>query len=169
MKRFALICLGICLEIPLFAGDPPVVRICGVKPNQGQVYLAVYASHQAFMKPDSAVYREILPATGDTVSFAITTLPEGDYALSVFHDLNSNRNLDVNALGIPVEAFGFSNNPRSFFGPPTFEQARVSLGEGAVVTIDLMSLLSKEEPAPEQKKMTKKEIRREKRKQRRHE
>lgn len=144
-----------------------MVKVCGMRPHSGQIYMAVYAGPKSFLKADSAIYREILPVEGDTVTFRITELAEGEYAFSVFHDLNGNRNLDVNSLGIPVEAFGFSNNPRSFFGPPTFEQAKVHLAGNTVIIIELMSLFPGENAVEEEKTMTKKERRKEKRKQRR--
>ena len=33
-------------------------------------------------------------------------LPEGEYAISLFHDENENKELDTNFIGIPKEAFG---------------------------------------------------------------
>lgn len=53
-------------------------------------------------------------------------VPPGAWALSVVHDENGNGRLDTR-LGIPREGFGFSNNPRIWFGPPSFESARFEL------------------------------------------
>jgi len=41
----------------------------------------------------------------------------GKYAVSVFHDENSNGKLDTNFLGIPREGVGASNNAKGHFGP----------------------------------------------------
>jgi uncharacterized protein (DUF2141 family) len=41
-------------------------------------------------------------------------------------------------LGIPTEAYGFSNDATGNFGPPTFEKAKFSVGKDATkVTINL--------------------------------
>lgn len=45
------------------------------------------------------------------------------YAIIVYHDLNANGKLDRNILGIPSEPYGFSNNPSTRFGPPSFDKA----------------------------------------------
>lgn len=50
-------------------------------------------------------------------------IPPGTYALAVIHDENMNGKLDVNALGIPKEGYGFSNDARAWFGAPTFAAA----------------------------------------------
>jgi len=54
-------------------------------------------------------------------------LPEGEYAVKVFHDENENKELDTNFIGIPNEAYGFSNNARGAFGPPNWKDAKFNL------------------------------------------
>ena len=39
-------------------------------------------------------------------------LPAGNYAVQVMHDENENNKLDTNFMGMPIEGYGFSNNPR---------------------------------------------------------
>jgi uncharacterized protein (DUF2141 family) len=48
----------------------------------------------------------------------------GTYAVSVYHDENSNDKLDTNFLGIPREGVGASNNARGHMGPPKFDSAK---------------------------------------------
>ena len=48
-------------------------------------------------------------------------VPPGTYAIAAFHDKNENEELDANMLGVPTEAYGFSNNARGTFGLPSFE------------------------------------------------
>jgi len=40
-------------------------------------------------------------------------------------------------LGIPSEAFGFSNNVKGLFGPPSFEKASFPFPHKKVITIQL--------------------------------
>ncbi len=55
------------------------------------------------------------------------SLPYGEYAVKVFHDENSNDELDTRMFGIPVEAYGFSNDARGTLGPPEYEKAAFKL------------------------------------------
>jgi uncharacterized protein (DUF2141 family) len=50
-------------------------------------------------------------------------IPYGKYAVTIFHDVNGDTELNSNFMGIPKEPYGFSNNPRAMFGPPSFEQS----------------------------------------------
>jgi len=44
------------------------------------------------------------------------------------HDLNGNGELDTNFMGMPIEGYGFSNNPE-VMRRATFEEARFELPE----------------------------------------
>ncbi len=68
-----------------------------------------------------------------TVSFE--DIKPGTYAINVFHDENSNKKMETNFIGIPVEGYGFSNNPR-LFGPPTFNKTKFIFKE-ATLTLDI--------------------------------
>jgi uncharacterized protein (DUF2141 family) len=54
-------------------------------------------------------------------------VPAGSYGVVVLHDENKNQKLDRNFLGVPVEGFGFANNPRVFLTAPPFQSALVNV------------------------------------------
>ena len=64
-------------------------------------------------------------------------LAPGKYAISIIHDENNNDKLDTNFIGIPKEGFGFSNNPRIMFGPPSFEKASFEINQAHVILIEM--------------------------------
>ena len=68
----------------------------------------------------AVLYAEIHPVTGNTATVRFDSLLPGPKAVRLFHDENSNGTLDTNFFGIPTEGYGFSNNPRSRFGEPSF-------------------------------------------------
>lgn len=79
-----------------------------------------------------------LPPKNKQVAFTIPDLAPGTYALAVIHDQDGNGKLSSNAVGYPVEKFGFSNNPKVYFSPPSFEKAAFPLGKTPIkVTISL--------------------------------
>ena len=55
---------------------------------------------------------------------------EGTYAVSVFHDENSNGKLDAKFMGMPREGVGASNNAKGHFGPPKFDAAAFRFSGG---------------------------------------
>jgi len=64
-----------------------------------------------------------------TADAVFDPVPQGVYAVAVFHDESMNGKLDSNFLGIPKEGYGASNNPRKRLGPPLFEQAKFSMNQ----------------------------------------
>ncbi len=65
-------------------------------------------------------------------------LPQGEYAVKVFHDENGNDDLDTRMFGIPKERYGFSNNAKGSFGPPEYSAAAFVLGsEKKQITINI--------------------------------
>jgi uncharacterized protein (DUF2141 family) len=103
--------------------EPPVlnVEITGIKDIQGKIMVAVYDSGEEFLG-HNAVASAILEVTGETVRGGVE-IPYGTYGISVFHDLDSNGELNTNLFGIPKEPIGFSNNSQGTFGPPSFKAA----------------------------------------------
>lgn len=104
------------------AGDL-TLEITNLKSSQGEIFIAMWDSAKGFPKDyNTAIETKIIKATNPKV--ILKNLKPGDYAIAIFHDKNSNQNLDTNSLGIPTEGFGFSNNPKLLFGPPSWNKAR---------------------------------------------
>ena len=98
--------------------------ISNIKTAEGNMMIAVYDDSQKFMGEDMVVgLSERVTQTGE-LKVVIKDLPFGIYAISIYHDENSNENLDANFFRIPKEPYGFSNNARGSFGPPKFEAAK---------------------------------------------
>lgn len=55
-------------------------------------------------------------------TIVIKNLTPGKYAFKYFHDENNNNKIDVNWLGVPKEGYGFSNNAKGIFSPPSFKK-----------------------------------------------
>jgi uncharacterized protein (DUF2141 family) len=67
-------------------------------------------------------------ATAGFQSIVFTDLPPGRYAIIAFHDENDNGRLDENALGLPTEGYGFSNDARGLLSAPSFDAAAITMG-----------------------------------------
>jgi uncharacterized protein (DUF2141 family) len=72
--------------------------------------------------PQAKTTRRMNANKGD-LKIVIQDLPAGNYAIASYHDENGNGKLDTNALGMPEEGYGFSNDARGTFGPPKFSEA----------------------------------------------
>lgn len=126
--RFLFLLAGLCLFQPATAQHLSIdVTVSNVKQKQGKMMIAVFDTPAYFLS-DKAVQTAIIPVTEiGTLRTTLADLKAGEYAISIFHDLNDNGELDKNFMGIPTEPYGFSNNARGSFGPPKFVDAKFSL------------------------------------------
>ncbi len=116
------------------------ISITGQNSNKGSIALVVFSSADGFpKKSENAVFRSFVKVQDFPLS---VKLKNGTYAISIFHDENNNKKLDTNFIGIPKEAFGFSNDVIGLMGPPTFEEAQFKvLNNNSSVTIKLKTFL----------------------------
>jgi len=90
--------------------------------KKGQFIVSLFDGPKSFLKEPVAT--RFLPATTTPRSVSFDGLCPGTYALSGYHDQNSDGKLNTNFLGIPKEPAGFSNGARGRFGPAKFDQAK---------------------------------------------
>ncbi|ALM08275.1 hypothetical protein SB49_11035 [Sediminicola sp. YIK13] len=113
------------------------IDVEGVASSEGRISVAVYNSSTGFLKFETVYRSDSTSAKKKKTNLVITNLPNGTYALAVFHDKNGNNKLDTNWLGIPKEAIGFSNAKMKMFGPPSFEDCAFNLKGDAQIHLEL--------------------------------
>ncbi len=106
------------------------VSISGANSDAGSIRILVFSKPSGFPDQVKQAVRSIsLAPKNGKASFKVTDLPTGTYAIGVIHDQDNNGKLSTNAVGYPTEKFGFSKNPKVYFGPPSFEKAAFVLGK----------------------------------------
>lgn len=105
------------------------VKIGGLKSDKGLVRVGIFSAAADF--PKKQLHGEAVEVKQGVATVVFKDLPAGTYAVSAFQDVNANKKLDTNAFGKPNEPYGFSRDPRSMFGPPSFEDAAVNVQDGA--------------------------------------
>lgn len=110
------------------------VEVHGIKQSKGEILVALFDKKEKWLR--DAIARKSVDARLGAVEVVFTDLPEGEYAISVLHDANSNGVMDTNAIGIPTEAYGFSNDASGSFGPASYADAKFKV-EGANKAISI--------------------------------
>jgi uncharacterized protein (DUF2141 family) len=103
------------------------VEISGFHSDKGKAMCALYSSADGFPgKAEKAVAKIKSDIAGGQAVCEFSAIAPGTYAVSVFHDENSNGKLDRNFIGMPKEGVGASNNAKGHMGPPKFDAAKFS-------------------------------------------
>jgi len=118
------------------------VKIDNIKNDNGDILIGLY--HDGHNFPRKTTDGRIVKASRDGVVVSFHDLKPGPYAVSVLHDENSNKDMEQSKIGIPKEGFGFSNNAKASFGPPSFDKAKIFLhSKDTLISIDMRYLGSK--------------------------
>lgn len=105
------------------------------KYNRGVIYISLYDKADLFMK--KSYKGQGLEVKDNMANFKFDGIKKGSYSFSYYHDVNSNKKLDKNFIGIPKEPYGFSNNQAGTFGPPSFEAAMFELTENKKLVLEI--------------------------------
>ena len=111
------------------------VTVSGVRNSNGVIAVTLYAddSSKFLVKRGSLYVGRTDASTGVTRACIFVPKP-GVYALALYHDENANRSFDRTGIGFPAEGFGFSNNPATLAGLPTFKSVRLNVPKSGLTT-----------------------------------
>jgi len=132
--KIGLLLLSLMVSTSTFAentGGTLKIALRGFKSTTGLINVALFAGETDFRNRDRIFKGVRVRPEGDESLAVFSGLPAGEYVIAVYHDENENGKLDKNLVGIPKEAYGFSNDARGIFAPPTFSDAKVVLTNGA--------------------------------------
>lgn len=131
--------LAIVCVVPIYAQSRETqesvihVDIDGLRSDRGQVLCALFSSAADFPKrADRALAHAKSEISSNHATCEFQGVSPGTYAVSVFHDENSNGKLDTNFMGIPREGVGASNNAKGHLGPPKFSAAAFQYSGGRI-------------------------------------
>lgn len=100
-----------------------VVRVSGVTAANGEIGCALFERDTGFPMHNTSARARWQTAAAEGVTCRFADVVPGRYAVSVVHDLNGNRRVDTNLIGLPTEAWGVSNGVRPTLRAPRFDEA----------------------------------------------
>ena len=99
------------------------VSVIGVRSDSGTVRCGLYSSPAGFREPGHEMRGAVAQIKNGLAACVFNALPAGTYAVAVFHAEHNETQMETGLFGKPKQGYGFSNNPSSTFGPPSFSSA----------------------------------------------
>src|SRR5512143_833098 len=150
LMRIVLALFLILFALPVNASELRIT-VEGIRSPHGTILIGLYDSLESFTRaielsdkdgflndPNRFAAVALRANAAKKSAVVFTNLDPGQYAIILFHDENGNGKLYTNALGVPTEPYGFSNNVRGFLSPPTFEKAVMQINSDKAVRIVLI-------------------------------
>lgn len=122
LPRLLLVMLSI-ISISFQENKNLKIEINNLRNSNGHVLLELQDENKNTIK---GISQEI---GSNRCIISIEDLSPGKYVFKYFHDENDNGEIDTNWTGIPKEGFGFSNNAKGFFGPPSHQKMIFELNQ----------------------------------------
>jgi uncharacterized protein (DUF2141 family) len=115
------------------------LEINGINITDGQIYVVVYSNENDYEKENPFI-SFILEPLNNTIAHNLI-LPNGEYVVSLFQDVNFNGKLDTNIFGIPKEPIGITNyNGKG--RPGGFQKLKVPVNNDTTkITVNIRNLL----------------------------
>ncbi len=107
----------------------------GLKSGDGLLALTLYADDASkFLAKKGSIYVGRVSASAGTTRGCIFLPRPGVYAIALYHDENANQKFDRTMIGLPAEGYGFTNNPPTLAGLPSFRSVRINVPRTGLTT-----------------------------------
>lgn len=138
MKKFFIVSLVLLLSFPVFVqGGEVLVKINGLGSDKGKLSLGLFKKEN-FPETGKEFRGANISADSANLKYEFEEVPPGKYAVSLFHDKNSDGKLNKTIFGIPKEGYGFSSNAYNWYGGvPEFKEASFTVKEEEKVKLSI--------------------------------
>jgi uncharacterized protein (DUF2141 family) len=128
--------LFLATATPALAGDV-TVTLNGVKASDQDVMIGLQ-THDEFLQPKGQFGVIIHHPTAGSQTVVIKNVPDGDYSVSVWHDVNGNHQFDMAANGRPLDGWSMLNSA-NLHARPEWDQVKFAVpATGKTVMLDMI-------------------------------
>jgi uncharacterized protein (DUF2141 family) len=108
------------------------MSVTGARNDSGSMRCGLYSSADGFREPGREMRGAVAQIKNGSATCLFSGVPAGTYAVAVFHAEHNETQMETGLFGKPKQGYGFSNNPSSMFGPPSFDSAAFTYSGGAL-------------------------------------
>ena len=136
MKNHFLLHFFFLLSLSTFSQNKIVASINNFQNSNGICRACLFNSPDAFEK-QNPLQCTLVNVTNNQTKAEFINIPDGTYAIFVFHDTNKNGMMDTNWLGIPKEGYGASKNKLPFAAAPKFDSNKFIVAASTTLKLSI--------------------------------
>ena len=114
------------------------VTVTNLNTLKGNIQIGLYNNPNSFPEKTKEFKAYSKAVTNNTMTIVLKDLIKDDYAISLYHDINSDGKCNLNFLGIPIEPYGFSKNFKPVLSKPSFNDCKIELDKNMTIVIKLI-------------------------------
>lgn len=137
MKHAFLIIALLTYLISIGQSSDITLNVTNIEKINGNVSIALFDNGDEFPGHANCYFGTNIPVKSNELLYVFKDVPNGTYAIALYHDIDKNGELNANWIGIPKEPYGFSNDAMGKMGPPKFEDASFKVSSNMEIIINL--------------------------------
>lgn len=113
------------------------VKVTNISEVKGKIMIGLYDSEEQFHRDGRAPIEAQVEVDSKNFTYTFKNIPYKEYAIALQQDLNNDGEFNQNAIGWPLEPYGFSNNVKPMLKMPSFEKVKFTFNGSKEVVIEL--------------------------------
>lgn len=110
------------------------LKVLNVNNPTATIHVGFYKRENEFPTQQMHAFaKEFVPGQTGEVLVIWDNIPEGEYALAIYQDIDNSGKMKSNIFGYPKEPFAFSQNFRPKMSKPKFDQCKISINTSSNV------------------------------------
>jgi len=130
-----ILILLLILSVMTYSFD---IQITNIENREATIFIAVFDSEEGFPSDGEKADFAWMGIVEEAEEGVKTNLTSGNYAISVFQDIDGSGKLTRKFYGAPKEPYGMSNTFKKLKMKPNFEKIAIDIEEGEVLKIELL-------------------------------
>ena len=140
MNKSLIVLLSVLFScIALSSSSQIILKVKNIQSVEGQIICGLYDNPDVFLEEGKERVVKKTKVKGNEMLITFDSLEASTYAFSIFHDINSNGEIEKNFFGIPKEPYGFSQNYKPVFRAPRHSECAF-VYDGKKVEIEIILL-----------------------------
>ena len=128
----------VALGLNLAPDNSVTITIENIKNTNGTIQIAIFDKSESFPKPGGEFKVAKYKIVAGQSQFKIKDIPNGEYAIAIHHDENSDGKMNTNLIGIPKEGYAFSKNFKPKFSAPKFSDCAIQINNDQKMTVKMI-------------------------------